>query len=90
MIATIFCFLLGIANFALHAAVLNSGHEFVEDTKKYFGQHFGKSGSYILEFAVLLAALSFAYSGSSFVVFVYAVYSGLNMLAAWLLMSDRA
>jgi len=85
-----FCFLLGIANFALHSAVLHSGHEFIEDTKQYFGTHFGKSASYVLEFAVLLAALVFSYSGSILAVIVYAVYTGLNGFAAWLLLSGRA
>ena len=90
IITVILCFLLGVANFALHAAVLHSGHEFVEDTKQYFGRHFGKSASYVLEFAVLLAALVFSYSGSILAVIVYAGYSGLNMFAAWLLLSGRA
>ena len=36
----VFCFLMGIANFAMHKAVAESGHPFVEDTKRYFGSHF--------------------------------------------------
>ncbi len=86
----IICFLLGIGNFAMHAAVLQSGHEFVEDTKLYFGRYFGKTGSYVLEFLVLLAALVFAHAGSMLAVIFYAVYSLLNMIAAWLLLSGRA
>ena len=34
------CFVLGVANFAMHKAVMESGHPFVEDTKLYFGRHF--------------------------------------------------
>lgn len=89
MIALVLCFILGVANFALHAAVLQSGHEFVEDTKLYFGRYFGKSASYLIEFAVLLAALAFTHAGSSLAVIFYGVYSALNMLAAWLLRSGR-
>jgi hypothetical protein len=54
-------FLLGIANFAMHKAVVESGHPFVEDTKLYFGRHFGRNGSYFLEFGILLGAMLFAY-----------------------------
>jgi hypothetical protein len=59
----IVAFLLGIANFAMHKAVVESGHPFVEDTKLYFGKHFGRNGSYFLEFGILLGAMLFAYSG---------------------------
>ncbi|MEE9434655.1 MAG: hypothetical protein V3V15_10500 [Sphingorhabdus sp.] len=88
-IAVITCFLLGIANFAMHKAVIDSNHPFVEDTKLYFGRYFGKSGSYVFEFALLLGALVFASLGSMLIVFFYVIYSGLNMLAAWLLLSGR-
>lgn len=90
MIAIVICFLLGIANFAMHSAVLHSGHEFVEDTKLYFGRHFGKSASYGIEFAILLSALLFSFWGSALAVIFYALYSLLNLLAAWLLLSGRA
>jgi hypothetical protein len=85
----IICFVLGIGNFAMHRAVIESGHPFVEDTKFYFGRHFGRNGSYFLEFAMLFAALYFAHSGSTLALLVYAIYTALNALAAWLLMSGR-
>jgi hypothetical protein len=47
------CFFLGIANFAMHRAVLESRHPFVEDSKLYFGRHIGRHGSYVLEFLIL-------------------------------------
>ena len=83
------CFLLGIANFAMHKAVVESGHPFVEDTKLYFGKHFGRNGSYFLEFGILLGAMLFAYSDSGIIVGLYAAYTSFNAIAAWLLLSRR-
>lgn len=83
------CFFLGIANFALHKAVVESRHPFVEDTKLYFGQHIGKYGSYVLEFVILAAAMLFADTGSNLVAIFYALYAAMNGLAAWLLLSGR-
>jgi hypothetical protein len=82
-------FLLGIANFAMHKAVVESGHPFVDDTKLYFGRHFGRNGSYFLEFGILLGAMLFAYWGSALVLGLYAGYTALNGIAAWLLLSRR-
>ncbi len=82
-------FLLGIANFAMHKAVVESGHPFVEDTKLYFGKHFGRNGSYFLEFGILLGAMFFAYSESGLVLSIYAAYTAFNAVAAWLLLSRR-
>ena len=85
----IFCFLMGVANFALHAAVADSGHPFVEDTKRYFGPYFGKYASYALEIVILSAAMMFANWGSTTMVFVYFGYTALNGVAAWMLLSGR-
>jgi hypothetical protein len=82
-------FLLGIANFAMHKAVVESGHPFVEDTKLYFGRHFGRNGSYFLEFGILLGAMLLAYSGSTLIVGLYTGYTLFNAIAAWLLLSRR-
>jgi hypothetical protein len=85
----VICFLMGIANFAMHKAVIESNHPFIEDTKLYFGRYLGKSGSYVFEFAILLGALVFAHTGPLFIVALYSAYTGLNILAAWLLLSGR-
>jgi hypothetical protein len=82
-------FLLGIANFAMHKAVVESGHPFVEDTKLYFGRHFGLNGSYFLEFGILLGAMLLAHTGSRLVLGLYAAYTAFNAIAAWLLLSRR-
>lgn len=85
----IFCFVMGIANFAMHKAVAESGHPFVEDTKLYFGRHFGRYSSYAIEFVMLLGAMLFAHEGSMVIAFVYWAYTGMNALATWLLLSGR-
>jgi hypothetical protein len=89
MIFVILVFVLGVANFGMHKAVVESGHPFVEDSKLYFGRHFGQKSSYILEFVILLAVLVFAANGSWIAPAVYLIYTGLNSLAAWLLLTGR-
>ena len=59
----IFCFFMCIANFAMHKAVSESGHPFVEETKRYFSPHFSPYGSYAIELALLIGALWFAHDG---------------------------
>ncbi len=83
------CFFLGIGNFAMHKAVVESGHPFVEDTKLYFGRHFGRHGSYALEFVILLGAMLLAYEGTVWIALAYIGYTFMNGLAAWLLLSGR-
>jgi hypothetical protein len=83
------CFVLGIANFAAHKAVVESGHPFVEDTKLYFGTHFGRYGSYAIEFVILTGSMLFSAQGYSIVAMLYVLYSGLNYLAAWMLLTGR-
>jgi hypothetical protein len=86
----VFCFLMGIANFAMHKAVAESGHPFIEDTKRYFGKHFSPYGSYAIELALLIGAMLFAEDGSMWVVLVYWGYTAMNGIATWLLLSGKA
>ncbi|NJM49749.1 MAG: hypothetical protein HC843_01700 [Sphingomonadales bacterium] len=85
----IITFLLGIANFAMQKAVSESGHPFVEDSKIYFGRYFGKNSSYYLEYAILVGVLYFSVGGSWLALAVYMIYSALNALAAWALLTGR-
>jgi hypothetical protein len=85
----IICFFLGIANFAMHRAVMESRHPFVEDSKLYFGKYIGRNGSYFLEFGILACAMIFAGMGSILTAGVYTVYSLLNGVAVWLLLSGK-
>ena len=83
-------FLLGVANFAMHKAVVESGHPFVEDTKRYFGKHIGPYGSYAIELALLIGAMWLANEGSVLITLFYAAYTGMNVIATWLLLTGRS
>jgi len=86
----IFCFFMGIAHFAMHKAVAESGHPFVEDTKRYFGKHFSPYGSYAIELALLIGAMLFAQQGAVLFALVYTAYTCMNAVATWLLLSGKA
>ena len=88
MIAIIVIFVLGVGNFAMQRAVLESGHPVLGQLPGYW-RSLGGRGPYLLEFAILLAALLFADSGSEIAPFVYIGYSLMNGLAAWALLSGR-
>jgi len=89
MLLTI-CFLLGIANFYMHKAVAESGHPYVEETKRYFRRHIGPYGSYALELALLIGALWLANTGALAVSLLYAAYTAINSVASWVLLSNKA
>jgi hypothetical protein len=73
----------------LHKAVVESGHPFVEDTKLYFGRHFGRNGSYVIEFVILAAAMIFAASGSWIILLFYIAYTLMNIFAAYILLNGK-
>lgn len=81
-------FLLGIANFAMHRAVLASGHPMLRSTA-WFTAALGGRASLVTEFVVLLAAMFLADEGYPGIAWAYAAYSGLNAVAAWLILSRR-
>jgi len=81
-------FLLGIANFALHRAVLESRHPKLDEIG-WFTRRFGKGTMLGVEFIVLLAALLMAANGWTKVAWAYLAYSLLNGAAAWLILSRR-
>jgi hypothetical protein len=88
MFAVAIIFVLGIGNFALHKAVLESGHALLGQVPGYVHMLGGRL-SMLTEFLVLLAAMMLAANGWPSLVWAYLVYSGLNALAAWLILSDR-
>ena len=83
-----FVFLLGIGNFALHKAVLESRHPLVAQMA-WLVNRLGGRGSLALEFALLLASLVIVAAGHSGWALVYLGYSVLNGISAWLLLSGR-
>lgn len=86
--ALFLCFLLGIANFALHRAVLESGHPVLAQVGWLF-RALGGRGSLLAEFAMLLGTLLLVASGSTGWAWGYAAYSLANGLTAWLILSGR-
>ncbi|MCZ8170109.1 MAG: hypothetical protein ACK442_04685 [Novosphingobium sp.] len=87
MIVLIAIFLLGIANFALHRAVLESGHPLLHQAAWFFGTR-GLRVSLWVEFAILLGTMLMVEGASGWAWF-YAAYSALNAASAWLILSGR-
>ena len=86
--ALIAIFLLGIANFALHRAVLESGHPLLGQSA-WFTTMLGGKATMMLEFVVLIAAMALSQLGYDGASWAYGAYSGLNAIAAWLILSGR-
>lgn len=90
--AFVLIFLLGIANFAAHKAVLESGHPMIARIplmrSRPFGDRFGTL-SLILEYILLLASLLFLSEGYQAIAWVYALYSLSNIASAWALLTGR-
>ena len=81
-------FFLGIANFAMHKAVLESGHPLLGQVP-WFVHMLGGRASLIVEFVMLLGAMLMVASGSVGWALGYAGYSIINLLSAWLILSGR-
>jgi hypothetical protein len=87
---------LGIANFALHAAL----HSNLQQARRESGPapaqevpgmpaSLSRHLTLIAEFAVLLAALLLAARGWPELAWAYLAYSALNAMAAWLVLRQR-
>lgn len=86
--AIVVIFLLGIGNFTLHKAVMESGHPLL-GRLPWFYHALGGRFSLVVEFLMLLAALLFAAQGMFGAAVAYIVYSMLNSFSAWLILTDR-
>ena len=86
-LVVIFC--LGVLNFAAHKAVLESGHSLLGQMP-WAIQPLGGRLSLLVEFAMLLGAMIMVAAGSTGWAWLYALYSIVNGLAAWLIFSGRA
>ncbi|MCL6249978.1 hypothetical protein M3P36_02790 [Altererythrobacter sp. KTW20L] len=79
-------FLLGIASFALHSAVLASGHVVV---RAFTGSGAVSSRlTLVLEFAVLVVAMAAAQADSAWG-WAYAIYTACNAAAGWAILTGR-
>ena len=79
---------LGIANFALHRAVLERGF-LMSGQLPEFLVSVGRKLALTAEFAVLLLAMLLAANGWPELAWAYLAYSALNAMAAWLILSRR-
>ena len=85
--ALVFTFLLGVGNFAMHKAVLESRHPMLAQMP--WMELMGGRFSLALEFILLLGALLLAAGGHPGWGCAYLAYSALNGLAGWLILSRR-
>ena len=82
-------FLLGVGNFAVHKAVLESGHPMLDALPSFYKTG-GGGFSMWFEFGLLLAALLMAANGwPGMAIIAYGIYSLLNFATAWLVLSGR-
>lgn len=81
-------FLLGIGNFAMHKAVLESGHPLL-GKMPWFYHMLGGKVTLATEFLLLLAAMLLTWQGWSALAWLYFGYTLLNAVSAWLILSGR-
>lgn len=87
-------FLLGIANFALHRAAVESGHPLLGMIRES-SRLFAPRVTYGVEFVLLVAALMLAHGGADGTdgftgwVWIYAAYSAGNAMSTWAILTGR-
>jgi hypothetical protein len=87
--ALVVLFLLGVGNFAMHKAVLESRHLLLGRAPWFVHMLGGKRFGLVVEFLVLLGSMLMVAQGATGWAWGYAVYSLANAAAAWLILSDR-
>lgn len=85
----VLAFILGVANFAMHRAVLESGHPLLGRVPG-FVHLLGGRLSLGVEFLMLLGTMLMVAQGSSGWAWFYLGYSLFNALSAWMILSGRA
>ena len=88
MPAVLAIFVLGIANFAMHKAVLESGHPLVGQMPR-FVHRLGGRITLVAEFVLLLGAMLLVAAGFAGWGWGYLGYTLLNGLAAWLILGGK-
>ena len=81
--------ILGVFNFALHAAVLERGYRLSDSLPDHLPDFLDRLGgrlTFLAEFVVLLAAMLIAANGWPQMGWAYLAYSALNAMAAWFLL----
>lgn len=84
-IALVFIFVAGIANFAMHRWLVESGNELVEAALAPIHRALGRHATYAFEFIILLGAMFLAARNWFAGLMLYGVYTALNAATiAWL------
>ncbi len=86
--ALVITFLLGVGNFAMHRAVLESRHPLLLELPGLI-RLLGGRVSLVAEFVLLLGALLLVAYGHPGWGLAYLAYSALNGVAGWLILSRR-
>ena len=81
-------FLMGVGNFAVHKAVLESGHPMLDALPGFYRAGGGRV-SLAFEFAILLVAMLVAANGYPGMAIAYGIYSLFNFGTAWLVLTGR-
>ena len=81
-------FLLGIGNFAVHKAVLESGHPMLDALPAFYKSGGGRL-SLGFEFMLLLVAMLLGANGVPGMGVAYLIYSIFNLGTAWLVLTGR-
>jgi hypothetical protein len=81
-------FVLGVANFAMHKAVLESGHPLVGQMPAIVHKLGGRV-TLAAEFVLLLGAMLLVAAGHAGCGCTYLGYTALNAVAAWLILGRR-
>lgn len=82
-------FFLGIGNFAMHKAVLESRHTLLGRMPRFVDKLGGGRFGLGVEFLVLLGSMLLVSQGSLGWAWGYVLYTAANAAAAWLILSNR-
>ena len=82
-------FICGIANFAMHKAMMESNHPMIAEARGSFTKFLGPHGSYILEFIMLALTMIFADMGILTALIFYGLYTLAKFAAAYFIYRDR-
>ena len=81
-------FVLGIGNFAIHKAVLESGHPMLDALPSFYRAGHGRFSLWF-EFFVLVSAMLLAGNGFPGMMIAYGIYTFFNLGTAWLVLTRR-
>jgi hypothetical protein len=87
-VGLILAFICGVVNFAMHKAVIESRHPLLEQLPWFFHSLGGRLGL-VVEFGMLLGCMLMIAGGSLSWAWGYLLYSLVNALAAWMILSHR-